>query len=90
MIHRVPRLAWGQQEEAAEIRSYSRFRNYGLLAACRAVAESPCNPLTSRGSVSLPIVHPRLLFYGPRCGAPGAEAGDRRPVGAAQDQHVGV
>jgi hypothetical protein len=44
----------------------------------------------SGGPASLPVVRPRLGFYGLRCGAPGAEAGDLRPVGAAQDQHAGV
>src|SRR5215216_3206647 len=52
--------------------------------------ESPCNPLTSGGPVSLPVVLPRLPFYCLRRGTPGAEAGDRLPVGAAQDQHVWV
>ena len=48
-----------------------------------------CNPLVLRGPVSLPIVRPRLPFYGLRRGTPSAEAGDH-PLGAAQDQHVGV
>jgi hypothetical protein len=46
--------------------------------------------LTSRGPVSVPVVRPRLPFYGLRRGAPGAEAGDHCPMGAPQDQHVGV
>jgi hypothetical protein len=38
MIHREPRLAWGQQEEEAADKKLRRFRNYGLLPACRAAA----------------------------------------------------
>ena len=37
MIHREPRLAWGQQEEDAD-KKLRRFRNYGLLPARRAAA----------------------------------------------------
>src|SRR5215211_469363 len=44
----------------------------------------------SGGPVSLPVVRPRLPFYGLRRGTPGAEAGYHRPVGAAQDPHVWV
>jgi hypothetical protein len=54
------------------------------------VLKKRINPLTSGGPVSLPIVHPGLPFYGLHCGAPHAEAGYRRPVGAAQDQNVWV
>ena len=63
------------------------------MAGCCFVAlplREPCNPLTSGGAVSLPVVHPRLPFYGLRRGAPGAEASDNLPVGAPQDQHVWV
>ena len=49
-----------------------------------------CNPLTSRGPVSLPVVCCRLPFYGLRRGTPGAEAGYRLPVEAAQEQHVWI
>src|SRR5918993_3813829 len=48
------------------------------------------NPLSSGGPVSLPVVGPRLPFYGLKGGAPGAEAGHHRPVGAEQDQDVRV
>jgi hypothetical protein len=37
MILGEPRLAWGQQEEAAD-KKLRRFRNYGFLPACRAAA----------------------------------------------------
>jgi hypothetical protein len=46
------------------------------------------NPLSSGGPVPLPVVRSRLPFYGLKGGAPGAEAGDHRPVGAEQYQHT--
>src|SRR5215212_117148 len=51
--------------------------------------ESFCIPFTSRGPVSLPIAHPRLLFYGLRCGTMGAEAGYGRPLGQSKTNTSG-
>jgi hypothetical protein len=89
MIHRKRRLAWIQQEEAAD-KKLRRFRNYGSLPACRAAAARAPVITLPHANRFLPIVHPRLPFYGISPSTPGAEAGYRRPVGAEQDQYIWV
>jgi hypothetical protein len=91
-VLRLPRPRWPR---GFRRRSLPQVRRYGadtLLAGSNQPAGwgRERSESASGGSVSLPVVRPCLPFYGLCCDAPGAEVGYRRPVGAAQDQHVGV
>ena len=91
-VLRFPRPRWRGDFRRRPLSQVQRYGPDTLLARSDQPAgwgRDRSERLSGR-PVSLPIVHPRLLFYGLSRDAPGAEAGYRRPVGAAQDQHVGV